>query len=69
MDHLLKSSNTTGTLKLRAVEELDCSNEEGTDEQSQNQLFTISDAIEVYAKKSTTPLQLRLACQRIFISK
>lgn len=69
LDALLKSADTSRGSKLRAVEELESTDMVETDEQSQNQLFTIFDAVELYAKKSTVPLSLRLACQRIFVSR
>ena len=69
LDILLKSVESSRGSKLRAVEELESPDRAEADEQSQNQLFTIFDAVEVYAKKSTVPLSLRLACQRIFVSR
>lgn len=69
LDTMLKSVNSSRGSKLRAVEELESTHVAEADEQSQNQLFTIFDAVEVYAKKSTVPLSLRLACQRIFVSR
>ncbi|XP_059477839.1 uncharacterized protein LOC132198089 [Neocloeon triangulifer] len=67
MDFLLIENDVSKGLRLHAVEELESSNQEK--EQSQKSNFSITEAVEAYAKKSSAHLQMKLACQKIFISR